>query len=433
MKWIKQINILSSIRLLLMLLAVVLMLSACSGNDSEHGDTRPVDDSTINSTVAGHKASCWQGDILDTVYEAIGMTVMTMFNKLTKGAMNVMMMAFALWLAFRLLKFLSSFSEDNPGEIWNEIIRKAGICLFCGYLASSSTMALTVVNDLLFPIYNSFLEFGGAIMQEATKNTSADLNKFTVLGDPIDASAYPLLCTVDPKAVATLDRFPDSTQKMMKCMICALSSRLVIGMKISLSVMGTGVTGFVVGFVMLASFVSVYLGFAFYLVDSIFKFGVMILMLPLLILSYAFEATRNWTSKGFANIMESAVFMMAVCLLLTMTIVAMITIISAPEFAKVFQAGEADFADASIPMMCLLLLAFLVSGSLGVAAHVAGALIGTKVSTKFQEKLKAVASMVLNWISAGVSGKIESVLKMAKGGRTATKMRDKLNQMAGRR
>lgn len=431
MKWTKNINIISVLRLAFMLLAVVFMLSAC--NSEKKDVTSPLEEQGTASEIANeHKsAGCWQGEILNVLYDSIGMTVMKMFNKMTKGAMNLMFIGFAVWLAFRLLKFVSSFAEDNPGEVWNEIIKKAGICLFCGYLASSPAMTLSVVNNLLFPIYNAFLELGSRIMSSAVEGYNVDTYK--VLGESVNASEYSLKCSAGEFEDIT-NTFPDTTKNMMKCMICALSQRLTFGMIVSLEAMDEGFTGFVVGFIMLSTFVVVYLSFAFYMIDSIFKFGVMILMLPLLILSFAFGPTKEWTKKGFSNIMESAVLMMTLCILLTMTIVAMVVIIS--DNQALFNSSNADFSDVSLPMMCLLLMAFLVSGSIGVSAAVSGALIGSKVSTKTQEKLKAAVSMAGHWlanlVSWGLAGKVQAMLNQFKVVRGYSKAKDALRKWAGR-
>ena len=431
MNWLKNINVKSCLRIGLMLFALVFVLSACSGEDNQGHETKAVGDNDGSNADSHKSAGCWQKDILTVVYKSIGMTVMDMFKKLTNGALNLMFTAYAVWLAYRLLRFVSSFAEENPGEMWNEIIRKAGICLFCGFLASNSTMTLTVVNDLLFPIYNAFLELGAEIMSAGVEGYAVD--SFKALGEDVSASDYPLKCSATNLSAPVNNEFPKSTEEMMNCMICALSQRLVFGMKVSLAAMNTGVTGFVVGFIMLASFVVVYLSFTFYMVDSIFKFGVMILMLPLLILSFAFGPTKEWTKKGFSNIMESAVLMMALCILLTMAIVAMVVMLQ--DNPKIF-SDASGFSDVTIPMMCLLLMAFLVSGSIKVSTQLAGALIGSKVSTKTQEKVKAalqlVGKVLLNLVTYGFGSKVTAVLNKLKTVQNYKKLKSTLRKMAGR-
>ena len=68
MKWFNDINITSAKRLVLMLLAVVFMLSACSNKE-----TKPVDDAQGNpsSISEEHKsAGCWQAGILNVLYDS---------------------------------------------------------------------------------------------------------------------------------------------------------------------------------------------------------------------------------------------------------------------------------------------------------------------------------------------------------------------------
>ena len=276
----KGLNIRNGVRVLIILLSVVFMLSACSSHSTRALTYEQAVDG--NGQVAG---TCWQKDILVPIYDVIGQTVMRMFNQLSQGAMALMMICFAIWVAIRLMKFVSSVAEDSPGEIWNEIVRKAFLCLLCGFLASSATMLLVVTNTFLFPIYEAFLEFGSRILQMADQTVTS----VTVMGSTIEFTNQPsLLCTLTGNATASLAGFPDNIREMMGCMVCAVSDRIRLGSDISLIVMSTGgMMPFFIGLLMWLTFIVVGCGFVFYLVDSIFRFGLMILLLPIFLMAYA--------------------------------------------------------------------------------------------------------------------------------------------------
>ena len=58
--------------------------------------------------------------------------------------------------------------------------------------------------------------------------------------------------------------------------------------------------------------------------------------------------------------------------------------------------------DLSIGFMCLLLIGFLVYGSMGVSQQLTSALLGAKVSANFQKNLKAAVQAIGGAILSGV-------------------------------
>lgn len=422
-------DILKSSRLLIIFLAAVLFLSGCVNNsftpEASLSDAQNADPPSID---------CWQADVLSQVYDIIGSTIMKMYDTLSAGSLSVMMIGFAVWVALRLLKFVSSVTEDSPGEIWNEILRKAFICLLCGYLAYSSGTLLYVINFLLFPIYAAFLEFGSKILELATQNVTS----VTVLGQKVDFLQQKISCGIVGDISADLNGFPDSIENSMKCMVCALVERLHLGGDIALTAMrGDGVLAILSGLLVFLIFYVVGFGFVFYLIDSLFRFGMMILLLPIFIMSYAFGPTRKWTGIGFSNIMNSAAFLMAFSIIVATVLIAMVNLIN--DNTAIFNPDnpEAHFQDFSITVLCLLLIGFLVFGSMSVSQQMTSAIIGGKVDAKFQQNLKAVAQAILGAITGGFAwvGKKVAFNQKTKLGRmlnTGSAFRETLNRWAGR-
>ena len=102
-------------------------------------------------------------------------------------------------------------------------------------------------------------------------------------------------------------------------------------------------------------------------------------------------------------------------------------------------------SDISLGFLCLLMIGFLIYGSMGVSQQLTSALLGAKVDSNFQRNLKAFIQgvgkaiwsglgMVVSWgaslvpqSSANLVGK---VLKVAKKGNA---LRAKLHNWAGRK
>ena len=423
--------------MLMMLLAVVVLLSACGKVDDEKMDTMTSADEVSNAAEVNNKKEfkCWQGKVFNLVYDAIGSTVVKQYDYVSQGSMSLMMIAFAVWLALRLLKFVSSITESSPSEMWNEIVKKAFICVICGSLASSSGMLIYTINYFLLPIYGAFLEFGSQILSLA-KN---DVMSVEVFKEKITFKQQNFFCAVGANATATVEQaLPAEFRDTMNCMICALSERLELGREMTHR--ATAMEGFLpwaTGLLVRAIFVVVQWLFVFYLVDSIVRFGIIILMLPIFILAYAFGPTKKWTKIGFSHMMYSAVYVMAFSILIATVLMAIANLFS--ENGQIFNPADPDvhFQQISIATLCLVLVGCLVWKSLDVAQQLASSLIGAQVEAKLQQNLKAVGSMVLSWVTGGLGWTLAKAgfYEKTRTGRFLKRvggMKESLNKLAGR-
>ena len=435
------IDIKTFLKMLMVLLAATMLLSGCSDKvngafDQGNGSSADPYDVAENSDPA-QALDCWQGQVLNTIYTVIGQTIMIQYDKLSAGSLSIMMIAFAVWLAIRLLKFVSSVTESSPAEVWNEIVRKAFICLFCAYLAYSSGTLLYVINYFLFPIYGAFLEFGSQILSL----THTENKSLTVFNQEIEFKIPNVSCAVGDDTKASLtEGFPPAFQTTMSCMICTLVDKLRLGRQMALVAMSMdGLLPWLTGLLVWAIFYVVGFGFVFYLVDSIFRFGMMILMLPIFIMAYAFGPTKKWTGIGFSNIMYSAAFMMAFSIIVATVLLAMISLIIDPETGDIFnpQNPEIHFQQISIATLCLLLLGFLIFGSMNVSEQLTSSIIGAHVDSKFQQDLKAVGQTILGIVTGGlgwVAKKVAFNERTALGrflNRTGA-LKQAMNRIAGR-
>lgn len=427
----KKLDIYHIGKLLIILLAALFLLSACSNTDTQATSAAEASDADELKS-AGE--SCWQGSVLKTIYNTIGILIMKQFDALTQGSMSVMMIGFAVWMAIRLLKFVSSVREDSPAQIWNEIIKKAFICVFCGSLAYSSGTMLYVINSLLFPIYGAFLDFGSQILDLSADNIS----QLRVFGSDVAFSETRLSCKITGIVSADLNGFPSAFSDSMNCMICAVVDRMRLGREIALLSMSMhGPLPFFTGLLLWLIFYVVGFGFVFYLVDSVFRFGMMILLLPIFVMAYAFGPTKKWTKIGFENIMNSAAFMMAFSIIIATVLLALTALID--QNSNIFDpdSPQLHMQNISVATLCLLLIGFLVFGSMGVSQQLTSSIIGGKTDAKFQQNLKATAQAILGVITGGLGWVAKKVAfsEKTKVGRllkSAGALKGKLNRLAGR-
>lgn len=415
----KDVNIKQILRVMLVVLFAAFMLTACEQDDSIGGRSRaamaapvgedPISEETMKNASNAHR-ECWQTGMIDLLYQNMGKIAMGMYAKITDGALPLMMIAFALWTIFRLLKFVGSFTEDSPAEIWNEIVRKLFVCLICGLIASSTTQILWLLNTVVFPIYYAFLELGAAILNSAGdgSNFKAGSTVLSFFQEKLTLNE-PVMCSAPAIGKASIESlsFPDGPRTMMNCMICTVNERLTLGFFLSFKVMDApGFMSLITGLFILICFTIVKLGFIFYLVDSIFRFTMMAIILPILIMSYAFKQTSSWAKNGFLTIINSAALMMFIGIMMSMALLAMEKIIT--DNSDIFNdnANEMSFSEFSIPFMCIMLVGFLISSSVNLAQQVTDSLVGGNSDSLFQKRVGTFVMWTLNLITLGAAKRV---------------------------
>ena len=169
-------NISKFLNKLLYIFIAISFLAAC-GNDEK---SKPITVSDKPADLSLEHETCIGCEILDMIYNAVGNNVNILHQEFTRASMAIIMVGFSIWLALRLLKFVSSVSETNPREVWNEILRKAFICLICGMLAGSPTMLRYTVNTIVFPIYSALMDLGLQILQNSFEGNPTSFKVFDV-------------------------------------------------------------------------------------------------------------------------------------------------------------------------------------------------------------------------------------------------------------
>ena len=416
--WWNWSNIGKILRMLVVLIPLAFALTGCADQDSPVNASGKTDEQLAEEHTKGEiswvdkegkerQGGCWQDKILTTLYEAMGTMAMGLYTDITQGALALEMVGFGIWFMLRLMRFVSSITPENSGEVWNEVFKKIFLCLFCGILASSTTGTLYVLNTFIFPIYNAFLEFGAEILN-TVGHEFFDPNangKIMVLNAELTV-AKPVLCFPASGAnEATLEGFPEGPLRMMNCMICALNERLSIGNYISFRILRVGsFSMIIVGIILLVVFMIIKLSFVFYLVDNVFKFAVIVVMLPILVLFYPFQ--KKWAIFGVKTILSSAAFMMGISIMIAVAMKALLAIII--QHQSLFNPGGGQEAmeateGGSGVFLALLLLAFMIISTIKIAKEVTAAIVDVKIDDGFQQKLLGLALMIAGWFTGGAA------------------------------
>lgn len=447
----KKTDLYRILKLLCIVFGVVFLLVAC-GN----GEGDPADDKSKLSAndKADAQSKCWQGDLLALFYKPLGDMSIKVYAQVlgANNIMSLMMLAFSLWMAFQILRHVSAPTPESIGEFWTKVLKKGTLCFACGYLASSNEGIFYVLNSFVFPIYLTLLELCGYVIDITAQSPEAQATslKLAGSGDICETYRYSMSggCKLpDTSSIGlTNEKFPEEPLQMMTCMACAVGSRLDVGYHISMYAMSTGLFGFFVGLFLLAAFTITKLGFAMYLVDSIFRMDMMIIIMPFLILFYPFEQTRKWSATGFKIILNSSAIMLCLGILVSMTVLAMQKILANESMGDF--SNTSMYEDFGVVPISLIFLGFIIIKASGLAVSLSESVTGGSGDTQFQKKMAALVGTVAKGLFVAFTmgaGKVVTTAvehsqrlkaiaeKVQKARAKAKKVREGMQRMAGRK
>lgn len=391
------------------------------------------------------QASCWQTKIISAVLRIIDSLYRQSSNYVTQDAMasggaGIIAIGFAIWVAFKLIKTLSSFKEENLGEVWTEIGQKLFVCGFCMYIVYNPENISWAIKTFILPIYNTILELGLRILKASSYSSSHELGEYGVLSYKYNYS----MCEVREVMSGTTLQIKDAITPMAECLVCSISDRLNVGIKIGISLIGTlNVAGILVGLIVLFLFTAAKYSFVFFIIDSLFRLNFAVFLLPIFIIGIPFNYTRKWSKHCFLMFLNSAGVMMFLGLLVVIAISALEAIVNTigNEFKEEYFLGFGPM------MLSILFIAFLLVNIPGMGVALADKFIGGGGGDEFQKKIskfvmtaaKKMGAAVLGGATSGVSQVVTDLADKYEVTREAVStakhvqqnISSKLNQLAG--
>ena len=408
----------SVLKILFIVFCALFMLSACGmeegmtviPNASQRGENA--------EQLAEEHRQCWQAGMLRVFYTSISAQISNIYGALTgENLMGIMMLAFSIWMAFKILSHVSTPVPESMGEFWTVVLQKAFLCILCGILASSKGQLLYALNSFIFPIYITILEFASEILQVLNvENPDLSVPGLKLVAEDGSTICLPFEHSINENGCRITNAeniiftensgMPDAPLKMMECLVCSVSNRLDIGYNISYGLLQLGsLLSVIVGFVLLASFVIAQFCFALYLVDSIFRLNMILIIFPFLIMFYPFEQTRKWSITGFKVILNSSVIMLCLVVMVVMAILALENILVTGRAQGFDFALASAYEDFGVVPMALIFTAFLVIKVSGLAVSLADRIIHEGGGdTRFQKKVAALVGTIGQFIIGGTLG-----------------------------
>lgn len=225
------------------------------------------------------------------------------YNALAAGFKNLLLIGFALYVAFVTLKQVSSFTkQDGPKYISDLLTMSFKILL--------AYLVLTHVQELyrliLEPLLNAAMEFGGSFLfRSADSNSSSSFMacaSATQLGDGVTiAKGY-----YSAGLFAKVDCFVRSVQQELAVATSIGSSLMCVAQNEASHWSGLpDLTMLFSGLIIWCFSWLVCLAFGFYLIDAVVRLGVVGGLMPFLIAAWPFKLTSQYTSTGWKMFMNT--------------------------------------------------------------------------------------------------------------------------------
>lgn len=226
------------------------------------------------------------------------------YSVLAISLANVMLIGFALWVAFSLLGKVSSFTKMDAPKYITELLTQAFKVLVAFLLLRDAN---AIYEYVLGPLLKGGMEFGMTLLAGSNKY----LNACKSLG-------------VNEMPVNGL--LPSYLYTQLECFIQAVQAELAVSQAIGSSLMcvarnaGAQDLGIVTDildfrlpdFSMLFEGLIIWvfawllsLAFAFYLVDATVRLGIVGALMPFLIACWPFKVTSKYTTQGFTMFMNT--------------------------------------------------------------------------------------------------------------------------------
>ncbi len=420
---LKNCNLIKTICKFVMVI-LVFALTGCEGEASSGKDSY---DNT---------AACWQTYILNATLRIIDQLFTDSASKVVNGGPTVILIGFSVWMAFKLLKVLSSFKEESIGEVWTEIGHKLFLCSFCAWGVYSVANVKEIVDIYVIPVYNALLELSSRTldMKSETIQLPANIGSISYSGQ------------VQPTCTAVMDAnsIKNSISPMASCLICNIGARLNAGVKVGLFLISNGsIAGVIVGAIISLCFFLAKLGFVLYLVDALFRINFAVVLIPIFIMGIPFPYTRKWSLHTFLMFINSSGAMLFMGLLVSICVGTLQQILR--YIGPQLDAGNTD--GMGPVMMAILMIAILLFNVPGFAISLADKFVEGGGSTEAMKKIskfvidlaKKVGYAALSYVTQGATQEVTDALQEYERIReihdTAkqklSQVRNKLNDIAG--
>ena len=327
-------------------------------------------------------ADCWSCDIANLFIEA-GDKVATQFYKQDKQygySVSLLVLGLFFWILTHVMKLLMTFGRGDIGAfftaLFNKLLLVGGIFILLTYAPMQS-----IVNFAISPFFLLSATISQEIaataqpLTDSLSGTKIDVAMESAFSNQVEckycedlkegrqslpdrrisnAIGYnaslqdrvvsptmrnSLLCTV-----CTIYKITVQPTVTGQFLYCGSKKIQADGAKIGKEKIYSDWTGWIVGIALIFAFFLISAMFSFYLIDTFFRICFVLVLLPFLIVSYAFESTRSYLYRGMTVIIHATATYIIVALFMTLAIQAFYVMLGsdAPAMVALTSANKYD-------------------------------------------------------------------------------------------
>ncbi len=236
--------------------------------------------------------SCWTCSLFELAFRVIDSMSVNLMASIADSSVSLLGVCYALWLAIYILKYVSAMNAPDTGAFWKGLaVQTFFVTLGAGMLrdlgSGSSSSVIEMITD---PIFTGFVDTGLMI---------------------INASGLSFSCPSQ-----------GSPEAGMVCLISALQGKLNVSVGISYLSIVAGPTIFVImvgaGIYCVSIFMMLY--FPVLLLDCVFRYCILIALLPLIVVAFCFKITRGFAKQGGQIMVEIGLAIVGMCVFTAVTV-----------------------------------------------------------------------------------------------------------------
>lgn len=257
------------------------------------------------SQYKGSYGNCMMCPLFTVIFNTASQIAKLTYDKMALPVVTVVLVAWALWIATQVLKFVSSFKTKDAPTLINELLPKSFVVLIVVLFLQADSGTFFAM--LMEPIFNT----GFKLAQMAASDQACSISQYALMQDgglPV-SMGQSILCALQ----AIQNRLVDTLALGAATMCVAFFVKGTLFIFPSLPYLLSGLLIFCgAGIVIIV--------FPYLLVDSIFQLTVACALLPAAIGAYAFKKTQGYAKKVwsiFMNAIFNFVFMSLVIYVLT--------------------------------------------------------------------------------------------------------------------
>ena len=261
---------------------------------------------------------CWICPVFEYIFDAISVGAFKVYESLRKPAVLLLGVGFALWLAFQFLFLFGGGVETSPQEFWDPIVKRAFAVLFVASVLNFASPKW-IFDNTIMPMSDITTEYSSLILKPIQNISTA----FKIKEED----------ETKTKAVSENQVFdPDLKKQVLESIeriTFILYRQLEIGKIIGKGAVQKGLSGtiipaldmFATSIILIGLYAIVLIYFAFFIVEAIFRVGVVAMLMPLLIVSWAFPSTRRFAINGMEMFLQAFVLLLLINIIIGLGVV----------------------------------------------------------------------------------------------------------------